>query len=312
MLHTTGPTPVFVMSDSSVQLTTVSRQENLWLLTWRGFRRHRLALLSLVLLIALGTMAVFASQLAPYNPNDIDPRNPRVERGIPQAPSAKHLFGTDNYNRDIFSRALYGMRISLGVGFLAMAISISAGVFIGALAGYAGGLLDNILMRIADVFLSVPSFILFLALNAILEPSIWNLVLILGFFSWMDVARLVRAEFLALKERDYVLAARAVGAKPHRIILNHLLPNALAPIVVAATLVVPAAILSESALSYIGLGVPPPNASLGNMLEDAKSWMLTAWWMWVVPGTLISITVLAFNFVGDGLRDAFDPTLLRR
>jgi len=256
-------------------------------------------------------MSLFAHEIAPYDPNDIDPRNPRVVRGIPQEPSTKHLLGTDNYNRDMFSRALYGMRVSLGVGFLAMLISISVGVLVGAVAGYTGGLLDNLLMRIVDVFLSVPSFILFLALNAILDPSIWNLIFILGFFSWMDVARLVRAEFLALKERDYVLAARAVGATPLRMILSHMLPNALAPIVVAATLVVPLAILSESALSYIGLGVPPPDASLGNMLEDAKAWMLTAWWMWVVPATLISVVVLAFNFIGDGLRDAFDPMLYR-
>ena len=300
------------MSDTVVPPLSAPRQENIWRLTWRSFRRHRLAFFSLVLLVVLGTMSLLATQIAPYNPNDIDPRNPTVARGTPQAPSAQHLFGTDNYNRDVFSRALYGMRVSLGVGFLAMLISIGVGVFIGALAGYAGGLVDDILMRIVDVFLSVPSFILFLALNAILEPGIWNLILILGFFSWMDVARLVRAEFLALKERDYVLAARAVGVQPRRMILSHLLPNALAPIVVAATLVVPSAILSESALSYIGLGVPPPNASLGNMLEDAKAWMLTAWWMWVVPGTLISVIVLAFNFVGDGLRDAFDPTLFRR
>ena len=300
------------MTNSPIQLSELPRQENIWHLTWRNFRRHRLALISLVLLIMLGSMSLFAHRLAPYNPNDIDPRNPRVQRGVPQAPSADHWFGTDNYNRDLFSRALYGMRISLGVGFLAMLISSGVGILVGAVAGYAGGLLDNILMRIVDVFLSVPSFILFLALNAILTPSIWNIILILGFFSWMDVARLVRAEFLALKERDFLLAARAIGTGPRRIILNHLLPNALAPIVVAATLVVPSAILSESALSYIGLGVPPPDASLGNMLEDAKAWMLTAWWMWVVPGVIISVIVLAFNFVGDGLRDAFDPTLRRR
>lgn len=300
------------MNNPPVDLGLSTRQENLWQLTWRSFRRHRLAFFSLLLLIVLGLTALFAHTLAPYDPNDIDPRNPRVVRGTPEAPSAKHLFGTDNYNRDLFSRALYGMRVSLGVGFLAMLISIGVGVVVGAVAGYTGGLIDNILMRIVDVFLSVPSFILFLALNAILDPSIWNLILILGFFSWMDVARLVRAEFLALKERDYVLAARAVGVRPSRMILAHLLPNALAPIVVAATLVVPSAILSESALSYIGLGVPPPDASLGNMLEDAKAWMLNAWWMWVTPGTLISIIVLAFNFVGDGLRDAFDPMLYRR
>jgi peptide/nickel transport system permease protein len=235
-----------------------------------------------------------------------------VVRGTPEPPSLQHIFGTDNYNRDIFSRALYGMRVSLGVGFLAMLISISLGTLIGVVAGYSGGIVDNILMRIVDVFLSLPSFILFLALNAILEPSIWNLVLILGFFSWMDVARLVRAETMALKEREFVTASRSIGAGPRRVILTHLLPNALAPIIVAATLVVPTAILSESALSYIGLGVPPPDASLGNMLEDAKDWMLVAWWMWVVPGMQIAVVVLAFNFIGDGLRDAFDPTLSRR
>ncbi|MCZ7539025.1 MAG: ABC transporter permease [Anaerolineae bacterium] len=300
------------MNEQTVQLTGMPRQESLWRLTWRNFRRHRLAVFSLALLIALGATAVFAEVLAPYNPNDIDPRNPLVPRGTPQPPSAGHPFGTDNYNRDLFSRALYGMRVSLGVGFLAMLISISVGVLVGALAGYAGGLVDNVSMRVVDVFLSVPSFILFLALNAILEPSIWNIILILGFFSWMDVARLVRAEFLALKESDFVLAAHAIGVSPRQMVLAHLLPNALAPIVVAATLVVPSAILSESALSYIGLGVPPPDASLGNMLEDAKAWMLTAWWMWTVPGVLISIIVLAFNFVGDGLRDAFDPMLYRR
>lgn len=300
------------MSDAAITLDADARQDSLWRLTWRSFRRHRLALFSLVLLIVLGVLAIFAHEIAPYNPNDIDPRNPLVVRGTPQPPSLEHPFGTDNYNRDLFSRALYGMRVSLGVGFMAMIISIMVGVVVGAIAGYAGGPVDTILMRIVDVFLSVPSFILFLALNAILDPSIWNLIMILGFFSWMDVARLVRAEFLALKERDYMLAAQAVGAPSRRLILHHLLPNALSPIVVAATLVVPSAILSESALSYIGLGVPPPDASLGNMLEDAKAWMLTAWWMWVVPGTLISIIVLAFNFVGDGLRDAFDPTLTRR
>ncbi len=300
------------MNNSPLELDAQARHDNLWWLTWRNFRRHRLALFSLVLLLVLGTMALLANEIAPYNPNDIDPRDPHIVRGVPQAPSAEHIFGTDQYNRDVFSRALYGMRISLGVGFLAMLISISVGVLVGALAGYTGGMLDNLLMRVVDIFLSVPSFILFLALNAILTPSIWNLIFILGFFSWMDVARLVRAEFLALKERDYVLAVRSVGATPLRIVLWHMLPNALAPIVVSATLVVPAAILSESALSYIGLGVPPPDASLGNMLEDAKAWMMTAWWLWVSPAALIAIIVLAFNFVGDGLRDAFDPTLRHR
>ena len=300
------------MTDNVPQLNNEYHQDNLWLLTWRSFRKHKLALFSLGLLIILSLLAIFADQIAPFDPNDIDPRNPLVARGTPQPPSTEHWLGTDNYNRDLLSRSLYGMRVSLGVGFMAMFISIGVGVFIGAIAGYTGGILDNLLMRIVDIFLSVPSFILFLALNAILESSLWNLIFILGFFSWMDVARLVRAEFLALKERDYLVAERGIGASHISMILQHMLPNALAPIVVSATLVVPAAILSESSLSYIGLGVPPPNASLGNMLEDAKAWMLTAWWMWVIPSVLISVIVLAFNFIGDGLRDAFDPTLSRR
>jgi peptide/nickel transport system permease protein len=300
------------MTDAVVQLTTLQTQDSPWKLTWRAFKRHKLALASLVILVFLSVIALFAGQIAPYNPNDIDPRDPRVQRGFPQPPSAEHWLGTDDFNRDLFSRALYGMRVSLGVGFMAMLIGVGVGVLVGAAAGYAGGIIDNILMRIVDIFLSVPSFVLFLALNAILQPSIWNVILILGAFSWMDVARLVRAEFLALKERDFVLAANTLGARPHQLIFNHLLPNALGPVIVAATLAVPTAILSESALSFVGFGVPPPDASLGNILQDAKQWLTTAWWLWIVPGILISLIVLVFNFVGDGLRDALDPTLYRR
>jgi peptide/nickel transport system permease protein len=301
------------MSDAIIRLHGGSvEQVGIWALTWRQFRRHRLALISLIVLALLSVMALFAGQLAPYNPRDIDPRDPRATRGFPQPPSADHWLGTDDFNRDLLSRSLFGMRISLSVGLLAMFISLALGVTVGALAGYGGGFIDNVLMRLVDIFLSVPSFILFLALNAALDTSIWTIVLIIGLFSWMDVARLVRAEFLSLKERDYVLAAQALGATPLHMILRHLLPNALAPVIVAATLAVPAAILSESALSFIGLGVPPPDASLGSILQDAKAWLITAWWMWVIPGVLISLIVLAFNFVGDGLRDAFDPTLYRR
>ncbi len=299
-------------NDTNLQLDTPIVQDSPWLMTWRQFRRHRLAMLSLILLIIFGLAALFAEELASYNPNDIDPRNASVHRGYPQAPSPDHIMGTDNFNRDLFSRALFGMRISLSVGLFAMAIGVSVGVFVGALAGYAGGFVDNILMRTVDVFLSLPTFVLFLALNAIFPPSILTIIGILGVFSWMEVARLVRAEFLSLKERDFVLAARAIGVSPLRMILQHLLPNALAPVIVAATLAIPAAILSESALSFLGLGVPPPDASLGSMLQDAKSWLIDAWWMWVTPGVLVSLIVLAFNFVGDGLRDALDPTLRRR
>ncbi|MCZ7543155.1 MAG: ABC transporter permease [Anaerolineae bacterium] len=299
------------MNEATVHIRR-GHSESLWRLTWRQFRRHRLALFSLGLLIVLSVVALFAEQLAPYDPNDIDPRNPNVIRGYPQPPDATHLLGTDDFNRDLLSRALYGMRLSMLVGVFAMLIGVSVGVVVGTVAGYAGGALDNALMRTVDIFLSVPSFMLFLALNALLQPGIWAIVLILGMFSWMEVSRLVRAEFLALKERDFVLAAHAIGVTPRQMVMRHLLPNAMAPIIVAATLAIPAAILSESALSFIGLGVPPPDASLGSMLQDAKAWLIDAWWMWIIPGALISVIVLAFNFVGDGLRDALDPTLHRR
>ncbi len=299
-------------SNAIVQLNRAAAPESLWRLTWRQFRRHRLALASLAALALLGLMALFAGRIAPYDPNDIDPRNPNVVRGYPQPPDAAHALGTDDFNRDVFSRALFGMRLSLLVGFFAMLIGVSMGVVVGALAGYAGGVVDNTLMRTVDVFLSIPGFVLFLALNALLNPGLWTIVFILGLFSWMEVARLVRAEFLSLKERDFVLAAHAIGVPPWRMVTRYLLPNAMAPIIVAATLAIPAAILSESALSFIGLGVPPPDASLGSMLQDAKAWLIDAWWMWIIPGLLISLIVLAFNFVGDGLRDALDPTLFRR
>lgn len=274
---------------------------------WRQFRLHRLAVFSLIMLIMLVIAALRAEQLAPYDPNDIDVSDPRTMRGFPEPPSIEHPLGTDDFSRDLLSRALFGMRISLGVGFMAMAIGVSLGTLLGALAGYMGGFTDSALMRLVDVFLSVPSFVLFLALNAALSPSIWNIIVILGLFSWMDIARIVRAEFLSLKARDFVMAARAMGASPWHTMTRHLLPNTLAPVIVAATLAVPLAILSESALSFLGLGVPPPDASLGSMLQGAQAWLVTAWWMWVIPGTLISLIVLAFNFVGDGLRDALDP-----
>lgn len=280
-------------------------------LVWRQFRRHKLGFISFWLLIILLLMGLFAPQISPYNPNDIDPRAANVTRGFPQPPDAEHILGTDAFNRDLFSRALFGMRISLAVGLLSMTLGLAVGVAVGAVAGYAGGFIDAALMRLVDIFLSLPSFVLFLALNAILQPSIWNIVLIIGMFAWMDTARLVRAEFLTLKQRDYVLAAHAIGVTPMRMVLVHLLPNALAPIIVTATLAVPGAILAESALSFVGIGVPPPDASLGSMLQDAKAWLNSAWWMWLVPGLLISFIVLAFNFMGDALRDALDPTLRR-
>jgi peptide/nickel transport system permease protein len=183
------------------------------------------------------------------------------------------------------------------------------GVLVGALAGYCGGPVDDGITRIIDIFLSMPTFFLILAANAYLAPSIYNIMIVIGLFNWMTVARLVRAQILALKEKEFVIAARSVGVSDFRLVTRHLLPNAFAPVIVAATLGIPGAILTESALSFLGLGVQLPQASWGSMLENAQGWLTTAWWMWAPPGALISITVLAFNFVGDGLRDALDPFL---
>ena len=279
-----------------------------WKLICRQFRRHRLAVISAVLLILLALMAIFTDSLVPYDPNAI---NTAYARGKPQPPSAEHIFGTDNYGRDYLSRAMVGTRVSLAVGVAAVVFQIVIGVSVGALAGYFGGWIDNLLMRFTDIFLSVPGFFLLLIISGIFEASLLTLIFVIGALNWMTVARLIRAEFLSLKQREYVVAARCIGVPGWRLATRHLLPNAIAPIIVAATLSVPYAILTESALSFLGLGVPPPNASLGKMLDEAQQWLRTAWWMWVVPGLIISAIVLAFNFVGDGLRDAFDPQLRR-
>jgi len=303
-----------LIHESAMTETAVSalplREETLsgWRLFWRRFRRHRLALISAVLLLIMVLIAIFADDLAPYDPNAI---NAAYARGRPQPPTAEHWFGTDNYGRDYLSRALMGVRVSLFVGVAAVFFQLAIGVSVGATAGYFGGWVDNLLMRITDIFLSIPGFFLLLIVSGIFGGTLLTLVMLIGALNWMTVARLLRAEFLSLKEREFMVAARCIGVPAWRQVIHHLLPNALAPIIVAATLSVPYAILTESALSFLGRGVPPPHASLGTMLEGAQQWLRTAWWMWVVPGAIISVIVLSFNFVGDGLRDALDPQLHR-
>lgn len=272
----------------------------------RQFRRHKLAVASAVVLILLMLMSVFAEQIALHDPNAI---NASYARGKPQPPSIEYPLGTDNYGRDYLARTLVGLRVSLLVGMTAVAFQLGIGITIGALAGYYGGWIDNLLMRLTDVFLSVPAFLLLLIMSGILGGGLLSLVIAIGALNWMTVARLVRAEILSLKEREFVIAGRSIGAPAWRLILIYLLPNTIGSIIVAATLAVPSAILTESALSFLGLGVPPPNASLGNLLGEAQQWIRTSWWIWIVPGAAISLTVLAFNFLGDGLRDALDPRL---
>jgi peptide/nickel transport system permease protein len=273
---------------------------------WRQFRRHKLAVLSAALLVVLTLAIIFADFIVPYNPNAT---NTAYARGKPQPPTAEYVLGTDNYGRDYLSRTIVGTRISMVVGVVAVVFQITIGVTVGALAGYLGGWADNLLMRVTDIFLSIPTFFLLLIIAGILEGTLMGVIFAIGALNWMTVARLVRAEFMSLKQQEYVMAARALGTPGWRIVLYHLLPNSLAPIIVAATLAVPNAILTESALSFLGLGVPPPHASLGKMLQEAQQFIRTSWWMWIVPGAAISMIVLAFNFLGDGLRDALDPRL---
>jgi peptide/nickel transport system permease protein len=291
---------------SSVNIVPLAKPRSQRGVIWRQFRRHKLAVASAIVLILLAFVSVFAEQIAPHDPNAI---NSSYSHGKPQPPTAEYPLGTDNFGRDYLARTMVGMRLSLIVGVTAVAFQLVIGISIGALAGYFGGWIDNLLMRITDIFLSVPAFLLLLIMAGILGGGLLSLIVAIGALNWMTVARLVRADILSLKEREFVVAGRSIGVPAWRMIVVYLLPNAAASIIVSATLAVPSAILTESALSFLGLGVPPPNASLGNMLGEAQQWIRTSWWIWIVPGVAISMIVLAFNFVGDGLRDALDPQL---
>ena len=284
-----------------------STERSLLLRAWDLFSRNRLACLGLAFLTILGLAALFAPLVAPYDPNAIDLQPDAVL----QPPSLDHPFGTDELGRDGFSRALFGARISLTVGFIATAVAVSLGVLVGATAGMAGGWVDSFLMRTVDILLSVPLFFLIMISQIIFPPSIYTIMIIIGVASWMDVARLTRGEFLNLRRSEFVTSATVVGMAKGRIAWRHILPNASGPIIVAATLRIAEAIILESTLSFIGLGIQPPHASLGSMLQKGLTRLLDAPWMVWFPGLLIALTVLAFNFVGDGIRDALDPKQLR-
>ena len=255
------------------------------------------------IVLLLFAVALLAPHISPYDPGAL---NIKI---VLQEPSPEHLFGTDALGRDVLSRMIWGSRISLLVGFVAMGIASLIGVFLGALAGYYGRWVDNLIMRFVDIMLCFPTFFLILAVVAFLEPSIWNIMIIIGVTGWMGVARLVRAEFLSLKERDFTTAERALGAKDLRIIFSQILPNALAPVLVSATLGVAGAILTESALSFLGIGVQPPTPSWGNILTAGKDNIEIAWWLSLYPGLAILTTVLGYNLLGEGIRDAIDPRL---
>ena len=263
--------------------------------------RNRLALFGLFIISVLFAIAIFAPLISPYDYKNIDVQN------ILMPPSSTHFFGTDDLGRDVCSRMIWGTRISLAVGFVSVGISTLIGTVLGALAGYYGKYTDMIIMRLVDIMLCIPGFFLVLAVIAFLGPNILNIMIIIGLTSWMGVTRLVRAEFLSLKEREFVLSAKASGASDFRIIFIHILPNALAPVFISAVLGVAAAVLLESSLSFLGLGIQPPTPSWGNILTDGKSNIEIAWWLSVFPGLGILITVLGYNLLGEGLRDALDP-----
>ncbi len=275
---------------------------------WQRFRRHRLAMTGAVLLGILIVAAIGAPLFARYSPYEVDIRAAR------SAPSIDHWLGTDAAGRDVFSRLLYAGRVSLMVGVLAVAINTFIGLVVGSLAGFYGGRVDATLMRAADVVLSFPSLVVVVTIVSLFGPRLSTLILVIGLLGWPPAARIVRGQILSLREREFVLASRALGAGSVRIIFRHLLPNAMAPLIVLATFAMAQTILLEAGLSFLGLGVQPPTASWGNMLFDAQSITVLERmpWLWVPPGLMIAITVLAINFIGDGLRDAFDPGLNER
>ncbi|EMY5505218.1 ABC transporter permease [Bacillus wiedmannii] len=265
-----------------------------------SFTKNKFVLMGVIILAVLTIASIFAF-VSPYDPSKMS---------IPdrlQEPSRSHPFGTDDYGRDYLTRALYGGRVSLAVGFLAMVVSITIGTAVGTISGYFGGKLDNFLMRIVEVLMSIPSFFLMLLLNAYLKPGITTLVLIIGLLTWMDTARIVRAETLSVKEREYVLYAKVSGQKSLMIIVRHIIPNILSTIIIAATLTIATSILMESSLSFLGLGIREPDSSWGSMLNNAQGYIGEAWYLTLFPGFLILLTVLSFNVIGEVLKKAFAP-----
>src|SRR5689334_191305 len=288
----------------------------LWQLGWLRFRRHKMALFGGVLLIALMIFSFGGAFLYTEKYANFNDTSQRL-----QAPSGAHPFGTDSIGRDILARTIYGGQISLFIGFVAVLIETILGILVGALAGYYGGVVDAILMRVTEALLIIPTIFLLLVMakffggqipeihiaNRVFSGSIVVIVVIIGATSWMYLARIVRAEFLSLKEREFILAARATGTSNFEIIFYHILPNTFAPIIVSSTLSVANAILAEAYISFLGLGVQPPTATWGNMLDNSVKYLDSAPWLWFFPGMLILLTVLSINFLGDGLRDALDP-----
>jgi peptide/nickel transport system permease protein len=279
-----------------------------WTLAGRAFSRNRLAVLGALAILVLYWVALVTPLVAPFEP--AIQGNLLTERLI--APGREHLLGTDHFARDVLSRVMYGARVSLSIGFIAVGISVTIGTLLGAISGYFGRWVDMVIMRLVDMMISFPQLVLLITIVAVFQrPSIFLIVAVLGLTQWPNTTRIVRGEVLSLREREFIQAARALGFSNARIILFHLIPNVLAPVIVAATLGIGNTIIVEAGLSFLGLGVQPPTPSWGTMVSDGRNYMLEGWWLSAFSGLAIVVTVLCFNLVGDGLRDALDPRLRR-
>jgi len=295
----------YALYDLLVARRRTTVRDSQWRIAARHFKRNRVALAGLAVIVVLYLAALLAPLIAPYDPIAI---GDLVETGF-LPPSREHWLGTDRFGRDVFSRILYGARVSLSIGFIATAISVTVGLLLGAVAGYVGGRVDAVIMRFTDMVLAFPRLILLILVVALFEPSLSVIIIVLGLTQWPGTTRIVRGDVLSLREREFIHAARALGMSGPRIILRHLVPNVLAPVIVAATLGIGNTIVLEAGLSFLGLGVPEPAPSWGKMVAEGSEVLFNAWWLATFPGLAIVVTVLAFNLVGDGLRDALDPRL---
>ncbi|MBI5573768.1 MAG: ABC transporter permease [Elusimicrobia bacterium] len=275
----------------------------MWKIYLEKLLKNKLAKVGILIILILILTAIFSPLISTHNPIE----GSILERLQP--PSKNHFLGTDEMGRDVFSRMVYGTRISISVGIIAVGISVIVGTFLGLISGYFGGKIDAVIMRFVDIMLCFPTFFLILMVIAFLEPNIYNVMIVIGLTSWTGLTRLVRGETLSVKERDFIIAAKGLGLKKRRIIFVHILPNVIAPVIVAGILGVGAAILTESGLSFLGLGVQPPVPSWGNILTSGKDYIHIAWWLSLFPGLAILVTVLGWNLLGEGLRDVFDPRI---
>lgn len=306
-----------VKSTESVQNIKVSNTkiESPWKVAFKRLKRNKLAMISLFVLILLILAALFARLLTPYGPNEmVNTYGESILQNKRMPPDSNHLLGTDDLGRDMLTRIIYGGRISLSVGLVSVSLQILLGIIFGCLAGYYGGITDSIIMRLADTIMSFPFLLIAITIVAIIPssfPSIFAVMLVIGVLGWPGISRIIRAQILSLKEQEFMEAAEALGLSDKRKIFKHLLPNTMALIIVYATIGIAAAILTETGLSFLGMGVTPPTPSWGNMVQTARSIpnIQKRWWLWVPPGTAIFLTVMSLNILGDGLRDALDPKM---